>query len=112
MALTASVIARCSGRERYFSFVKVIFAQLDKWARESNPVSGLSRIARLGGMSQEEFNACMQNQDIANKVLEQRLEANKKYAVQSTPTLIVNGDFYSGGLTLAQLRAIIDAKLK
>lgn len=112
MALTASVVARCSGQERYFAFVDVIFAQMDKWARDSNPVAGLSRIARLGGMSQTEFDACMKNEEITKKVLEQRLEANKKYGVQSTPSLIVNGDFYSGGLSVDQLRAVIDAKLK
>lgn len=112
MALTASVIARCAGRERYFAFVGVMFAQLDKWGRESDPVAGLSRIALLGGMSQTEFNACMKNEDIAKKVLEQRLVGSKKYGVQSTPSLIVNGDFYAGGLSVDQLRAIIDAKLK
>ena len=111
-ALTAAVVSRCAGRERFFAFVDTIFSTLPKWRSESNPMTGLSRIARLGGMSQDEFNACLKNEDIAKKVLDGRLQADKTYGIRATPTLIVNGDLFSGGLTLGQLRAVIDAKLK
>lgn len=111
-ALTAAVISRCAGRERFFSFVDTIFSTLPKWRSESNPMTGLSRIARLGGMSQDEFNACLQNEDIAKKVLDGRLTADKTFGVRATPTLIVNGAMYSGGLSVDQLRAVIDARLK
>lgn len=111
-ALTASVISRCAGRERYFSFVETIFATLSKWRSESDPMTGLSRIARLGGMSQDEFNACLKNEDIAKKVLDGRLKADKTFGIRATPTIIVNGDLYSGGLSVDQLRVVLDAKLK
>lgn len=111
-ALTASVISRCAGRDRYFSFVDAIFSSLQKWRSESNPMNGLSRIARLGGMSQDEFNACLKNEDIAKKVLDGRLTADKTFGIRATPTIIVNGDLYSGGLGVEQLRAVLDAKLK
>jgi protein-disulfide isomerase len=111
-ALTAAVISRCAGRDRYFSFVDTIFSTLPKWRSESNPMTGLSRIARLGGMSQAEFNACLKNEDVAKKVLDGRLNADKSFGIRATPTLIVNGDKFSGGLGVDQLRAVIDAKLK
>lgn len=112
LALTASVVARCAGPERYFPFVDALFASQDKWARDRNPMVALSRIARLGGMSQVDFESCLKKQDITEKVLAQRLEADKTYGVRSTPTIIVNGDLYSGGLGVDQLRAVINAKLK
>jgi len=112
MALTASVVARCAGPDRYFPFVDALFASQEKWVRDSNPMAALSRIARLGGMSQAEFEACLKKEDITEKVLAQRLEADKTYGVRSTPTIIVNGDLYGGGLTVEQLRAVINAKLK
>lgn len=112
MALTASVVARCAGPGRYFPFVDALFASQDKWARDSNPMAALSRIARLGGMSQAEFEACLKKEDITEKVLAQRLDADKTYGVRSTPTIIVNGDLYGGGLSVEQLRAVINAKLK
>lgn len=112
LALTASVVARCAGPDKYFPFVETLFASQKKWVRDSNPMVALSRIARLGGMSQATFEACLKKKEIADKVLEQRLEADKKYGVNSTPTIIVNGDLYSGALGVGQLRAVINEKLK
>jgi len=112
LALTASVVARCAGPDRYFPFLNALFASQDKWARDRNPVAALSRIARLGGMSQADFDSCLKKKEVAEKVLAQRLEADKAYGVRSTPTIIVNGDLYGGGLGIDQLRAVINSKLK
>ena len=112
LALTASVVARCAGPERFYPFVDALFASQNKWARDGNPMVALSRVARLGGMSQVDFEACLKNQEVTEKVLEQRLEGDKTYGVRSTPTIIVNGDLYSGGLGIDQLRAVINSKLK
>ena len=112
LALTAAVVARCAKPERYFPFVDALFASQDKWARDSNPMLALSRIARLGGMSQAKFETCLKDQNITEKVLAQRLEADKTFGVRSTPTIIVNGDLYGGGLPIDQLRAVINSKLK
>ena len=112
LALTAAVVARCAKPEQYFPFVDALFASQDKWARDSNPMLALSRIARLGGMSQAKFETCLKDQKITEKVLAQRLEADKTFGVRSTPTIIVNGDLYGGGLPIDQLRAVINSKLK
>jgi len=112
MALTASVIARCAGPDRYFPFVDALFSSQRNWAADDNPMLALSRVARLGGMSQAEFESCLKKKDIAEKVLKQRLEADKTYGVRSTPTILINGDLYSGGLGVDQLRAVINDKLK
>ena len=112
MALTASVIARCAGPDRYFPFVDALFASQSKWAGDPNPMLALSRIARLGGMSQAEFEGCLKKKEVAEKVLQQRLDADKTFGVRSTPTIIINGDLYSGGLGVNELRAVIKDKLK
>lgn len=112
LALTAAVVSRCAGRDRYFSFIGAFYKSQDKWARDSNPMAAISRIARLGGMSQAEFNACLENQPLIDKVLEQRLDADKTFGVNSTPTLIINGEKYRGRLSLPQFRAVVTPKLK
>jgi protein-disulfide isomerase len=111
LALTGSVIARCAGRDRYFGFIDALFSGQESWARDQNPVAAMSRIARLGGMSQEEFSACLKNKEITDAVLKQRLEADQKYQVRSTPTVLVNGEKYAGGLTIEQFRAVVAPKL-
>ena len=112
LALRGSMIARCAGRERYFGFVEAMFAQQSIWARDTNPLAALSRIARLGGMSQEKFDACIKDEKIADAVVKQRLDGDKTFGINATPTVIINGKRYSGGLTIEQFRAIVDPLVK
>jgi len=112
LALTASVIARCAGRERYFGFIDAFFSGQKTWAADKNPVGAMSRIARLGGMTQADVDACLKKKDVADAVLKQRLEADQKYGVRSTPTILINGEKYPGGLTVEQFRAVVARKLK
>lgn len=111
LALTGSMIARCAGDDRALGFIDAFFSAQATWARAENPLAAMARIARLGGMSQAEFDACLKKQEIADAVLKQRLEGDKTFNVDATPTIFINGDKYSGGLTIPQFRAIIDAKL-
>ncbi len=112
MALRGAMLARCAGKDRFFGFVDTIFATQSKWARDTNPVAALARIALLGGMNQADFDACMKNQKVADEILNQRLEGDKTYHVSSTPTIIIDGEKYDGGLTVEQMRAVIDRRLK
>lgn len=112
LALSGSMIARCAGRDRYFAFIDVMFAQQATWARDTNPLAALSRIAKLGDMSQAEFDACIKNQKVADTVVQQRLDGDKKFGINATPTVIINGKRYSGGLTIEQFRAVVAPLLK
>lgn len=107
LALTASMVARCAGRERYFGFLDAFYAGQSGWARSSDPVAALAGIARLGAMAQPDFDACLKDRTVADAVLKQRLEGEKTFNIDATPTLIVNGDKYSGGLTLDEIKAIM-----
>ncbi len=112
LALTGSMLARCAGRDRYHPFINALFQQQASWSRSNNPLTALSKLARLGGMSQQDFEACIKNQEIADAVLKQRIEGQKKFEIGSTPTIIVNGQKFSGGLTVEQFRAVVDPMLK
>ena len=37
-----------------------------------------------------EFNKCLNNEKISDKILVERIEAQKKYSISSTPTIIIN----------------------
>jgi len=88
-ALQAGMLVRCSNPERFFGFLDVLFKSQDKWARASDPTKALAQTGKLAGVSDDQFKACMSNEALANKLIERRLEAEKKYGVESTPTFIV-----------------------
>lgn len=108
IALAGSMLARCSGKDRYFGFVDLLFKDQRRWAGAQNPVSALGQLARLGGMSKERFESCLKDETVQKTVLQQRLTATQKYQVNSTPTLIINGKQYRGGLSFEQIKAVIE----
>ena len=62
-------------------------------------------------MGDSEFDGCLKDQAALDKVLAQRLEAEKTYKIQSTPTLLVQGDRYSGALRFEELKRLLDSML-
>ncbi len=106
-ALAGSMLARCAGRDRYFAFLGVLFRDQSRWARSQDPIQALSQIARLGGMGKAKFESCLNDKKLQESILKQRLEGSQKYQVSSTPTLIINGKKFSGGLTLDQIKAVV-----
>lgn len=110
-ALNASMLARCAGPDRYFAFLDVLFKSQSNWTRAEDPGEALSRLARLGGMQPNEIDACLQDKALQDEVLNQRLDASQRLQVRATPTLIINGSVYSGGLPFDRLKAVIESML-
>ena len=48
---------------------------------------------------------------VQDEILEQRIEAQKKYKIESTPTIIINEKKYSGKVDYKQFKKAIDKKL-
>jgi protein-disulfide isomerase len=111
VALQASMLARCSGRERFFGFLDILFKRQKQWAASPDPLAALAKVAALGGMSADDFKACLANKKIENQVLAQRQEAEKAFAIRSTPSFIINGRQVTGGTGIADFKAIIDPLL-
>jgi protein-disulfide isomerase len=90
-ALKAAMVARCAPPERFYGFIDLLFAQQGAWATGGDPAPVLERFAKLGGMGQEKFDACMKDDALQNKILAGRLAAANDYKVESTPTFFING---------------------
>jgi len=61
------------------------------WATAKDKVAAIGQIARIGGLSDEEYKACISDQKLTDFIVNRIEEANKKYGVASTPTFIING---------------------
>jgi len=112
LAFAGAVLARCGGPEKYYTFLNVLFAQQRQWAGSQDPKGALVQIGRLGGVSSEQFEKCLQDKAMGDYILNSRLEGNQKHGVNSTPTLIINGKAESGVPSIADLRKKLDALAK
>lgn len=91
LALRAAMVARCAPPDRYFSFIDTLFQSQPTWGRARDPMEALGHIAKLGGMSDEQFQACMKDEKLADSVAASEDKAQKEYKVDSTPTFFING---------------------
>lgn len=108
-ALRAAVLAECAGHDRYFGFIDVLFGSQDNWARSSDIMGALARIARLGGISEDQFQACMRSEELSNEVVGSRLVGQREFGIESTPTFIVNGRKVTGAQPYPEFEKIFNS---
>ena len=108
-ALKASVIARCSGNKKYFSFLEVLYKKQKDWTSSQDPFKSLLKIAKLGGLKNDEIKVCVGNKSIEDGILKKRLSSTKKYNIEATPTIYLNGQKYNGDLTYEALKLKLDS---
>lgn len=108
LAARAAMMARCSGPDRYYGFLDVLFRQQKSWATSPKPLDALAQIGRLGGIGAEAFNACMNDKQVEDYVLKSRLQGQNEFKVSATPTFIINGAPHKGGYAFEELKAVID----
>jgi len=101
-ALRAAMIARCAPPDRYYAFVDTFFGAQEKWVTARDYRDALARLVKLGGMSREEFDNCLKNTTLENKIVEGRLIASKELDVNSTPTFFINGTKFTGAPTVEE----------
>ncbi|PIR31714.1 MAG: hypothetical protein COV36_07220, partial [Alphaproteobacteria bacterium CG11_big_fil_rev_8_21_14_0_20_44_7] len=102
---------KCSGDKKYFSFLKVLFKSQANWAFTEESIPTLKRIAKIGGMSEEDFDTCMANEKIEEEILQTKKEAVEILEVKSTPTIFINGLEYDGRRTHEDVAEHIDGYL-
>jgi protein-disulfide isomerase len=106
-ALEAAVLAHCSGPDRYYGFIDVLFKQQASWATAEG-LGPLRQIGRLAGLSEEEMDACLADQALADSILQVRLEAQETYEVNSTPSFVIDDEVIAGALGIDEFAEIID----
>ena len=110
-ALQAAVLAHCAGRDRYFTFIDVLFQTFDDWAGSRDYTDKLGQIGELGGVSRDRFADCLADEDIETAIFQSIADGQAEYDVSGTPTLVVNGEIYDGKFTFDALSRHIDRLL-
>ena len=114
-ALNAEVVVRCqTDNEKKFKLLEEIYNKQTFWAVGSdiNKINDL--IKKVGSdfdLTEEKMNACLENSNVQDEILNERIEAQKKYKIESTPTIFVNEKKYSGKIDYKKFRKIIEKNL-
>tara|TARA_X000001036_G_scaffold429592_1_gene461007 strand:- start:621 stop:1214 length:594 start_codon:yes stop_codon:yes gene_type:complete len=114
-ALNAEIIIRCQdNNEKKFELLTEIYNKQTTWAVGSDIKKINQLIKKIGlkfNLSYEKMDSCLNNDKAQDEILEQRIEAQKKYKIESTPTIIINEKKYSGKIDYKQFKKAVDRKL-
>ncbi len=99
-ALNAEIIVRCTDdKEKSFDLLGEIYEKQKQWAVGSdiNPINdSIKKIGKRFGLSENDMNTCLKNENTQDLILNERIQAQKKYKIQSTPTIYINEKKYTG----------------
>ena len=113
--LNAEVVVRCQiNDKKKFQLLEEIYKKQKSWAVGSdiNRINMLIKKVGLGfDLTETEMDACLNNSKAQDEILNERIDAQKKYNIDSTPTVIVNGKKYSGKVDYKKFKKIIEKNL-
>ncbi len=112
-ALAAAMITRCAPKERYFGMVELMFQNQSDWSQSPNPIESLTRVAKFGGLSGSDVEACLQNEDLIEGIRSRAEAGSDEHNVEATPTFILqpSGRKIEGNQPYEAFRAALDEEL-
>jgi protein-disulfide isomerase len=114
LAAAGFMLARCAAKDdanKYYALIDTLFHQQDTWVVQK-PLPPLQAIGRQAGLSEKDFNACLTNQSMLDKIESVRKTATDKLGVNSTPTFFINGEKLTGDISIDDLAKKIEPYLK
>ena len=98
-ALNAEIIVRCHEDDnKSFQLLGEIYKKQKKWAVGSdiNIINeSIKKIGSSSGLGDMQMNKCLDNNKTQDLILNERIDAQKKYKIQSTPTIFINEKKYN-----------------
>ena len=97
LALRAHALVRAVPETKFFPLVKMLLAKQPVWTRAADPVAELQKMARLAGVSADEFNDIMRNRPLLEGIVDLRQKGMDDWKIASTPSFVVNDDLLISG---------------
>ncbi len=99
-ALNAEIIIRCNkDNSKKFQLLSELYKKQNQWAVGSdiNVINeSIKKIGLESGLKNNNMDICLKNETAQDQILNERIEAQKNYKIQSTPTIYINEKQYKG----------------
>jgi protein-disulfide isomerase len=112
LAAAGFMLARCAGPDKRTAMIDLLFDKQKDWAYVDKPLEALSSLVKQTGMSEDAFNACVNNQALYDQVNQVRDRAAQKFGIEATPTFFVNGKKVTGEIAPDALDGLLQPLLK
>ena len=108
-ALNASKVAQCKN-DGNSDILESLYANQQKWVKGSSiqeANKNLQKFLKNEGFSID-FNSCVNNKEIEDFVLNDRIDGTKNFKVSSTPTIIINNKKFEKTLNYKNLKKALE----
>ena len=108
-AFNASKIAHCKNDGKS-EILHYLFENQDKWIK-GNTIADLNKNLKNFIDSSNfglNFEECINNTKIEDFILEDRINGAKKFKIEATPTLIINGEKFENALNYKKLKKYLE----
>ena len=114
-ALNAEVIIRCQkNNDTKFKLLEEIYKKQSTWAVGSD-INKINKLIKKIGLefdlTENNMNKCLNSSEAQDEILNQRIEAQKKYKIDTTPTIIINEKKYIDRVDYKSFKKIIEKNL-
>lgn len=113
VGLWGGMVARCGGAEKYFPISQMLYDQQAAWIGDGEPATISANLRKVGlkaGLTGEQVDACMNDQALAESLVETFQQTAVKDGVDATPTLFVNGTKQSN-MPWDELKKLLDDEI-
>ena len=109
-ALLGSMVLRCIPENYRYDYMNALFKLQPDWVNKKNKktIQELYKIMQSGGMTKDEYDACIYNTELENEILKGVMEAQNQFNIKSTPSFIIDGKLIEGNKSIKEFRQIID----
>ena len=114
-ALNAEIILNCHvDNTKKFELLDKIYEKQRMWAVGSDIskiTDSIKKIALDTNLNNDNMNSCLNNEKLQDEILNQRIDAQKNYKIDSTPTIFINGKKYTGKIDYKEFKKTIEKNL-
>ena len=110
-AFNASKLLHCLDKKKQIVFLDIIYETQNVWTNGSNINDinkNLKKIVKNLGINSQQFDKCLIDEVISDKILNGRIEANQKYSINSTPTIVINEKKLEGSASFKNIKKKIE----
>jgi len=93
IAFNVSKLLHCLDKKNQINFMDDIYQNQLQWMDGSNIEDinfNLKKIVKVFEMDNDQFEKCLVDNEISDEILNNRIDAGKKYSISATPTVVIN----------------------
>ena len=114
-ALNAEIIVRCHvDNIKKFEVLGKIYEKQRLWAVGSdiNKINdSIKKIGLESNLNNKDMDDCLKDEKKQDEILNQRIDAQKKYEIGSTPTIFINEKRYKGKVEYSEFKKALEKNL-